>query len=113
MKRVNIADLKNNLSRHLSHVRTGGDIVVLDRNIPVARVIPFDRSAPAPAGKPRSSDTYWTGDRLADLEQRGTITRGGAEAVATWLETQRPIRLPKGAPGAVDILLKQRRQSTR
>ena len=41
MKRVKIADLKNSLSRHLEHVRAGGDIVVLDRDTPIARVVPF------------------------------------------------------------------------
>lgn len=116
MKRVNIADLKNNLSRHLSHVRSGGDLVVLDRSTPVARIIPFEpfeRAAPTAPGKTRGADDYWTDDRLADLEQRGTITRGGPATMAAWLKTARAIKLPKGTPSAVEILLKARRESTR
>jgi prevent-host-death family protein len=38
---IKIADLKNNLSRHLARVRRGGEITVLDRDTPVARIVPF------------------------------------------------------------------------
>ena len=31
MKSAKIADLKNNLSRYLAHVRAGGEVMVLDR----------------------------------------------------------------------------------
>jgi prevent-host-death family protein len=38
---VNIGDLKNNLSRYLSAVRKGEELVVKDRNKPIARIVPF------------------------------------------------------------------------
>jgi prevent-host-death family protein len=41
MKAINIAELKNNLSLYLRKVRTGEEIVVRDRNVPVARIIPW------------------------------------------------------------------------
>lgn len=41
MKSVNIGDLKNNLSQHLKKVRSGEEIVVCDRNQPVARLVPW------------------------------------------------------------------------
>ncbi len=41
MRSVNIADLKNNLSRYLNEVRRGGEVVVKDRNHPIARIIPL------------------------------------------------------------------------
>lgn len=41
MKRVNIADLKARLSRHLRDVRRGHDITVMDRRTPVARIVPY------------------------------------------------------------------------
>ena len=71
MKRVKIADLKNNLSRHLVYVRDGGAVVVLDRETPIARILPF---VPADApGRPAGSgrDEYWTDERLAELERQG------------------------------------------
>lgn len=41
MTDVRIADLKARLSEHLRSVRNGGTLTVLDRNTPVARIIPF------------------------------------------------------------------------
>jgi len=40
MRMVNIADLKARLSAHLQQVRGGEEILVCDRNRPVARIIP-------------------------------------------------------------------------
>jgi prevent-host-death family protein len=41
MRAVNIADLKNNLSRYLNEVRRGGEVVIKDRNNPIARIVPL------------------------------------------------------------------------
>lgn len=46
MSRVGIADLKAHLSRHLRRVRGGRSITVLDRDTPVARIVPYDAEAP-------------------------------------------------------------------
>lgn len=111
MKRVKIADLKNNLSRYLAHVRGGGDLVVLDRDTPVARVVPFTPAAAPRAG--RQQDAYWTPERLADLERRGILSRPAAAAKPNWPEALRPVKLPKGSPSVVELLLEMRRESTR
>ena len=41
MKSVQIGDLKNHLSAHLRDVRKGEEIIVRDRNEPVARIVPY------------------------------------------------------------------------
>jgi prevent-host-death family protein len=41
MSNVRIADLKARLSEHLRSVRNGGTVTVLDRDTPVARIVPF------------------------------------------------------------------------
>lgn len=41
MRSVNIGTLKNQLSAHLRYVRAGEEVVVLDRNKPVARIVPI------------------------------------------------------------------------
>jgi antitoxin (DNA-binding transcriptional repressor) of toxin-antitoxin stability system len=41
MNTVRIADLKAHLSAHLRAVRGGATIVVLDRQTPVARIVPI------------------------------------------------------------------------
>ena len=40
MKRVNIAELKARLSAHLRLVRGGEEVLVCDRDKPVARIVP-------------------------------------------------------------------------
>jgi prevent-host-death family protein len=41
MSDVGIADLKARLSEHLRAVRNGGSLTVLDRNTPIARIVPY------------------------------------------------------------------------
>jgi prevent-host-death family protein len=41
MSDVRIADLKARLSEHLRSVRNGGTVTVLDRDTPVARIVPY------------------------------------------------------------------------
>jgi antitoxin (DNA-binding transcriptional repressor) of toxin-antitoxin stability system len=45
MKSVNIAQLKDGLSGFLNDVKAGEEILVRDRNQPVARIVPLTRSA--------------------------------------------------------------------
>ena len=42
MKTVNIGELKNQLSAYLRYVRNGEEVVIKDRNRPVARILPFE-----------------------------------------------------------------------
>jgi len=41
MRSVNIAELKNRLSAYLQHVRAGEEIVIRDRDLPVAKLVPL------------------------------------------------------------------------
>jgi prevent-host-death family protein len=58
MSRVGIAELKAHLSKHLRAVRAGSTVTVLDRDTPVARIVPYD----APPGleiRKATRDTPW------------------------------------------------------
>jgi prevent-host-death family protein len=46
MKSVRVADLKAHLSEHLRSVRRGHPITVMDRDTPIAQILPF-RAEPA------------------------------------------------------------------
>jgi len=83
MKTAKIADLKNNLSRYLEHVKGGGSVLVLDRDNPVAQIVPLDRSV---RGSRRNEQ------RLLRLERRGLIRRG-AGGLPDWLGKRKPPRL--------------------
>jgi prevent-host-death family protein len=41
VRSVNIAELKNQLSKYLTFVKAGEEIVIRDRNLPVAKLVPF------------------------------------------------------------------------
>jgi prevent-host-death family protein len=60
MKTVNIGDLKANLSAHIKMVRKGEEVLVCDRNKPVARIVPY------------RPDNY--SDEMQDLISRGIVT---------------------------------------
>ncbi len=44
MIRVKIAELKNHLSEHLRRVEGGAELVVTDRDRPIARIIPHSHT---------------------------------------------------------------------
>lgn len=46
MSRVRIAELKAHLSEHIRRVRGGRSLTVLDRDTPVARIVPYDAEEP-------------------------------------------------------------------
>jgi prevent-host-death family protein len=41
MRQVRIAELKDRLSEHLRAVEKGTEVVVMDRNRPIARIVPL------------------------------------------------------------------------
>lgn len=41
MNEVRIADLKSRLSEHLRKVRAGRSLTILDRDTPIARIVPW------------------------------------------------------------------------
>ncbi len=41
MRTTNIADLRNRLTQYLQEVRAGEEIVVRDRQRPIAKIVPF------------------------------------------------------------------------
>jgi prevent-host-death family protein len=41
MRSTNIADLRNHLTQYLQEVRAGEEIVVRDRQRPIAKIVPF------------------------------------------------------------------------
>ena len=67
MTYAKIGQLRDGLSRYIDQVCEGGEVLVLDRDRPVARIVPAGTSHPAPGGG---------AERLLDLERRGILRRG-------------------------------------
>lgn len=57
MRTVNIGVLKNQLSSYLQFVRNGEEVVVRDRNKPIARILPFTLPLP-PEGDHEAEVAY-------------------------------------------------------
>lgn len=77
MKSVNIAELKNRLSAYLNDVRAGEEIIIRDRQKPVARIIPF-RSA---------NDAE---NELLALAAQGKVKLGSGKIEADFWKLPRP-----------------------
>ena len=41
MRTVNVAELKDQLSKYLTFAKAGEEVVIRDRNLPVAKLVPF------------------------------------------------------------------------
>ena len=74
MKTATISHAKNHLSELLAGVKRGETVLILERDRPIARIVPVE-------GTERSDD-----ERLTDLERRGIIRRAA--------------RPPEAAPGS-------------
>lgn len=96
MKQAKISDLKNNLSRYIAYVRKGGVVRVMDRERPVADLVPLTRGEPGDG----EIDAI-----LTDLERKGLVSRGSGTLPKGFLD--RP--LPKPKASVVEALLDERR----
>jgi prevent-host-death family protein len=97
VKEAKISEIKNQLSRYLALVRKGEVVRILDRNVPIAQIVPIDRaSATAPVGA----------EALADLQRKGLIRCGNNRVPRELLEKDPP----GPASGVLEALLDERRQ---
>jgi len=92
MKEAKISEVKNQLSRYLALVKKGEVVRILDRDVPIAQIVPI---AGAAAG----------GDALLALERKGLVRRGSGKIPREILSQD-----PPGEPvGALDVLLEERK----
>ena len=83
MKKAKIAELKNNLSRYLDQVRHGETVLVVDRDQPIAQIVPLHARRTL-----QGADE----ERLARLERGGLIRRGTGK-LPDWFGKRKPLRL--------------------
>jgi antitoxin (DNA-binding transcriptional repressor) of toxin-antitoxin stability system len=98
MKAAKIGQLRDQLSRYLDRVRAGETVVVYERDIPIAEIVPIHRSK-----RRRAADEA----RIERLVRKGVLTRGNPRALLRWLKTHKPIRVP-GGRSVVEALLEER-----
>ncbi len=113
MNSVNIADLKNNLSRYLARVREGAELTVLDRDTPVARILPFATRGGGGRSGAKGAEQEAARAHVTELQRLGILGAGDPEPLGAWVRDHDPVKLPTGAPSVVDALIQMRRESTR
>jgi len=74
-KTAAVAELKANLSRYLSRVKAGEEILVTERGVAVARLVPV-----APTGL----------ERLRELERQGLVRLGNGKVPRNFWKLARP-----------------------
>lgn len=92
MKTATISQAKNHLSELLAGVKRGETVLILERDRPIARIVPVEATE-------RSDD-----ERLADLERRGIIRRAARPPRKT---LPPPIDWPEG-DSLLEALLRDR-----
>lgn len=96
MTTASVTEAKNNLSKLLKKVRHGESVLILDRNVPVARLEPLI------PGSPEADEA-----RLLELERRGLLKRGTGKLPKDFWT--RP--LPKFKGSVVQALLDERNEA--
>lgn len=97
MKVVRLEDAKKELAHHLEYVRRGGTIRIIDRDQPVADLVPIQLDHDG------DDDAL-----LAHLERRGLVRRGKGGPVPA--DLLRPGPASRDA-GVLDALIDERRSS--
>ena len=97
MKTASISAAKNRFSAYIDLVRKGETVLITDRNMPVAQLVPLQPAANA-------DDEAW----LQALERKGLIKRASKRAPSALLLTPPP-KLPRGV-SLLDALLEERRK---
>lgn len=79
MKSAAIAQLRSNLSKYLGQVKAGEQVLITDRGVPVAKLVPVDS---------RKADLS---GHLQDLEKAGLAIIGSGKIPKSFWKWQRPV----------------------
>jgi len=94
VKAIGVAKLKANLSRYLSQVKHGQEVVVTERGLPVAKIVPLRSSEGAESRRER-------------LARAGVLQLGTGRLRPSLLK---PPRGPRVGDSVLEALLEERRQ---
>lgn len=101
MIQVNISEMKNRLGHYLRLVRGGEQIEILDRNIPLARMIHVSQTGT------ENNKTPW----IKEMEGLGIVTPPKKKGFPQKLLARDKVVLSreKGKPAVLEALLEERR----
>lgn len=93
---VSVSELKANLSRYLDMVQRGSEVQVLERGVPIARLVGL--AAEHTRGKKEDAE------KLERLERAGMVRRGTGDT--RWVLEEKPLKVP--GPSVLEALLADR-----
>lgn len=77
MRAVNVAKLKDQLSKYLAFAKGGEEVVIRDRNLPIAKLVPFPAEG-------------------ADAQELKLVAAGKLRLPQAQLDIKRVLRIPTG-----------------
>lgn len=77
MRTVNVARLKDQLSKYLAFAKNGEEVIIRDRNLPVAKLVPFPAEG-------------------ADAQELKLVAAGKLRLPKVQLDVQHFLRIPTG-----------------
>ena len=95
MRTVNVAKLKDQLSKYLTYAKSGEEIVIRDRNLPVAKLVPFSAES-------------------ADEQELALVATGKLRMPIEHLDIKALLKIPTGTVKgnkAIEALLADREES--
>lgn len=78
MRSVNVAELKNRLSKYLAFAKGGEEVVIRDRNLPLAKLVPFSAEG-------------------ADDQELKLVAAGKLRLPETRLDIKQLLKIPTGS----------------
>lgn len=84
---VKIAELKSKLSEYLRSVRSGNEVVIKDRETPIARIVPYDKRTQRLIIRPATISLKAV-DKLVSHRPKG-LKPGAVDDALKWVRRDR------------------------
>ena len=81
---VKVAELKSKLSEYLRSVRQGSEIIIKDRNTPIAKLVPFDSPKGRLTFRPATGSPKDIDKMLANLPRPKGLKPGDVDRALKW-----------------------------
>ena len=82
---VKIAELKSRLSEYLRSVRRGNEVIIKDRDTPIARIVPYDERRPRLIVRPATASLKDVDKLLANLPRPKGLKPGDVDRALKWV----------------------------
>jgi prevent-host-death family protein len=86
---VKVAELKSKLSEYLRSVRRGNEIVIKDRDTPIARIVPYEDHPKRLIVRPATMSLKDADKLIASFQRPKGLKPGDADRALKWVRRDR------------------------